>query len=342
MLTYLFEDIGSESLYEYLYRCIKADILNKKLEAGEKLPSKRSLAKNLNISVITVENAYAQLMVEGYIHSVEKRGYFVADIEEVGAPDVPLTPGGAEETKPEYFADFVANSTDHKNFPFSVWTRLMKEVTSSQDNSNLLNSAPTGGVYELRQAIARHLYDFRGMDVKPEQIIIGAGTEYLYGLIIQLLGRGSVFAVEDPGYTKIASVYEANGVNYAHIAMDECGVTPAALDASGAAILHISPSHHYPTGIVMPISRRYELLGWAAKADGRYIIEDDYDCEFRLYGKPVPTLMSVDALEKVIYINTFSKSLAPSFRISYMVLPRPLTALFYEMLGFLRLHRLKF
>lgn len=334
MLTYSFADSGSESLYEHLYNCIKEDVLKGILAAGERLPSKRSFAKHLNISVITVENAYAQLVAEGYIYSVPKKGYFVADLsvtpkkaffQEKSIPEEPV-----RET---YFADFFSNHTRAENFPFSVWAKLMREVLT-EGNESLLLPPPSGGLMVLRRAIARHLHAFRGIRVEPEQIIIGAGTEYLYELLIQLLGRDKVLGLENPGYKKIGKIYESNDVNCCYIDLDEAGMDIRQLETTNVDIIHLSPSHHYPTGIVTPISRRYELLGWALKKEGRYIIEDDYDCEFRLQGKPIPALQSIDVSEKVIYMNTFTKSLASTIRISYMVLPRHLLHRFYEKLGF--------
>lgn len=336
MLTYPMEEAKSESMYEYLYRKIKQDILEHTLKPGEKLPSKRNFAKNLKVSVITIENAYAQLLVEGYIYSIEKKGYFVADIQEqvIPAKKTVTKPKLKKEKEKPLFADFTSNRISRDQFPFSIWTKLQREVISSISSEHMLTVPPVGGVWELRSAIADHLYQFRGMSVEPDQIIIGAGTEYLYHLLIQLLGREPIYAVEDPGYTKITKVYESNGVTCAHIPVEQVGVKLHELETSGADILHISPSHHFPTGIVMPISRRYELLSWASKKESRYIIEDEYDCEFRLNTKPIPTLQSIDVMEKVIYMNTFSKSLAPSFRISYMVLPKHLMEKYETELGF--------
>lgn len=345
MLTYSFADLGSDSLYEHLYKCIKNDILNGVLAIGEKLPSKRNFAKNLNISTITVENAYAQLMAEGYIYSLPKKGYFVADIstsllENTSTRTNISFPKPAANTLTElpanrepYFADFVSNSISADNFPFSIWAKIIREVISEESQA-LMTNPPSGGIPELRSAIAQYLFQFRGMKVDPAQIIIGAGTEYLYGLLIQLLGNDNIFAVEDPGYRKIAQIYNSHQAQCRHIPLDNYGLELSALEESDADIIHISPSHHYPTGIVTPISRRYELLGWASKSPSRYIIEDDYDCEFRLQGKPIPSLQSIDVMEKVIYINTFSKSLASTIRISYMVLPYHLLERFYRQLGF--------
>ena len=342
MLTYSFENIGSDSLYEYLYKCIRDDIVMGNLLAGTKLPSKRTFAKNLGISVITVEGAYEQLRAEGYIYSVAKKGFYVSDLKyalsglEVSGERKKTKPVKTKRTEgmtQGYLADFSSNQTDSDIFPFTIWTKTIREVLSDS-RIELMTNSPCGGIRELRDAIAVYLKDFRGMDVKPEQIIVGAGTEYLYGLLIQLLGNRRVYAVENPGYLKIAKVYESMKVACRYIDMDTEGISVEKLEQEGADIVHISPSHHFPTGIVMPISRRYELLGWAAKKQERYIIEDDYDSEFRLTGKPIPTLQSIDVAGKVIYMNTFSKTLASTVRISYMVLPQSLTREFYERLSF--------
>lgn len=334
MLTYSFENKGSDSLYEYLYKQIKADIVSGTLAPDEKLPSKRALAKHLSVSTITVENAYNQLTAEGYLYAVAKSGFYVSDIASYKpvSSDRPQRSTPSPDLQTDYFADFVNNSTSTDTFPFATWTRLLRE-TMSEHADKLMERSPSAGIMELRSAIADYLYQFRGMNVEPEQIIVGAGTEYLYGLLIQLLGREKRYAVEDPGYQKITKIYRANEVNCVPIALDSQGIKPDALTASGADILHISPAHHFPTGIVTPISRRYELLSWA-DYDGRYIIEDDYDSEFRLQGKPIPPLYSIDTLGKVIYINTFSKSLTSTIRISYMILPKPLLARYNEELSF--------
>lgn len=336
MLTYSFEQKGKESLYEYLYKQIKKDILNYTLSPDEKLPSKRALAKHLNISTITVETAYQQLMAEGYIYSKAKSGYYVSHLSSTRLQNDSPAPHHHREKEadsPSYLADFVSNSTAAHNFPFLSWTKLMRE-TMSDEAQKLMVRSPSTGVWELRTAIANYLYQFRGMAVEPEQIIVGAGTEYLYSLIIQLLGRNKTYAVEDPGYQKIAKIYAANDVRCVPVPLDENGVDVTALEETEAKVLHISPSHHFPTGIVTPISRRYELLSWASKSSDRFIIEDDYDSEFRLFGKPIPPLQSIDVLDKVIYMNTFSKSLTSTIRISYMVLPKGLMNRYKKELSF--------
>ena len=182
--------------------------------------------------------------------------------------------------------------------------------------------------------MAAHLRQFRGMDVTPEQIVIGAGTEVLYSLLVQLLGQDRRYAVEDPGYGKIARIYRSNRAAVSFVPLDESGLSVSALRDSRADVVHISPSHHYPTGLVMPIARRQQLLSWAREAPGRCILEDDYDSEFRFVGRPIPTLFSIDGGRHVIYLNTFSKTIAPSIRISFMVLPPSLLADFREKLGF--------
>lgn len=338
MLTYDFTDMGADTLYEYLYKCIKKDILEGKLAAGERLPSKRPFAKNLGISVITIENAYAQLMAEGYITSIPKKGFYVSnlDFELLDHEELAVDKENEEEKgnkKVQWFADFASNQTEPERFPFSIWTRLIRELIS-EDKDRLMKNSPPGGILALREAIAGHLLSFRGMHVEPEQIIVGAGTEYLYGLLVQLLGYDKIYGVEDPGYKKIHKVYQSNHVTCELISLDEDGICPATLEKKGVDVVHISPSHHYPTGMVTPVSRRYEILGWANKKEGRYIIEDDYDSEFRLLGKPMPSLQSIDVIDKVIYMNTFTKSLASTIRISYMVLPKSLMQQFKDQLSF--------
>ena len=326
MLTYELKKAPGVPLYEALYRCIREDILNGTLSAGYKLPSKRALAQNLEISKITVETAYNQLLSEGYIRSQEKVGYFVEEVERhtVIAPQsvsIEETPTGAP------LLDLSRNGTEQ--FPFSVWTKLQREVMLDY-RERLLAPLPNRGIPELRRAIADHLADFRGMHVDPDNILIGAGTDFLYNLLIQLLGREKVYAVEEPGYGKIRKIYAAAGVSTVSAPMDLQGVLPEGLTA--ADVLHFSPSHHFPSGLVTPVSRRMELLNWANQ--GNWIIEDDYDSEFRFDAHPKPAMMSLDASGRVIYMNTFSKSLAPSIRISYMVLPPALMTQFQQNLGF--------
>ncbi len=335
MLTYNFEQVEGP-LYEYIYKCMKNDIVSGRLKPGEKLPSKRSFAQNHGISTITIQNAYDQLISEGYIFTLPKKGYYVADV-----PAATKTPKATSITldiklppkRPEYHTDLSGNRTNPDNFPFSVWARMMRD-TISKRSTELMTPSPAGGIEELRTAIAEHLKSFRGMLVDPNQIVIGAGTEYLYGLLIQLLGNDKIYCIENPGYKKLVQIYAQHKITCRFAGMDEGGIKITELEQTGAQIAHISPTHHFPTGITMPITRRYEVLAWANEKEGRYIIEDDYDSEFRQNGKPIPPLLSIDACEKVIYMNTFSKSLTPTIRISYMVLPVHLVNRFYEELSF--------
>ena len=323
MLTYELKKAPGVPLYEALYRSIRADILEGRLLPGQKLPSKRALAQNLEVSKITVEAAYNQLLAEGYITAKEKVGYFVEEVE--GRRLAPPA-AAAYVTAPE--PETAGSGTE--KFPFSVWTKLQREVMLDY-GEKLLLPLPNRGVAELRQAIARHLAAFRGMVVDPENILIGAGTDFLYNLLIQLLGRDLLYAVEEPGYDKIRKIYAAGGVRVVGAAMDDRGVMPNRL--GDAQVLHISPSHHFPSGLVTPVSRRTELLEWAAGRDG-WIIEDDYDSEFRFDAHPMPAMQALEGGDRVIYMNTFSKTLAPSIRISYMVLPPALMARFQRELGF--------
>lgn len=334
MLTYDLTLRGNLARYDYLYRCIKEDILSGRVAAGERLPSKRALARNLEVGVVTVENAYAQLVAEGYLRPEEKRGYFVNPIEILRPlPSQRELSPDDQAGAPPWLLDLTSAGSGTEGFPFSVWARLMRRVLTEQ-GEKLLRAMPPNGVPELRKAISRHIYQFRGISASPEQIVVGAGTEYLYNLIVQLLGREQVYGVEDPGYSKAAKVYALNGARQVSIPVDPQGVLPQALEESGAQVLHISPNHQFPTGAVTPIARRQSLLRWAAQVQGRYMIEDDYDSEFRFTGRPIPTLYSIDRSDRVIYMNTFSRSLAPSLRISYMVLPLPLLEAYRSRLGF--------
>ena len=325
MLTYELKKTPGVPLYEALYRCIRSDILSHQLQPGDKLPSKRALAENLEVSKITVEAAYNQLLAEGYIRSQEKIGYFVENVERL---TVKPTAPALSQPEPVYALDLTGGGT--VRFPFSVWSKLQREVMLDY-GEKLLLPMPNQGIRELRQAIADHLSGFRGLQADPKNILVGAGTDFLYNLLIQLLGRDIAYAVEEPGYGKIRKIYAAGGVRCVSAALDDKGVNPGSLQ--DARVLHISPSHHFPTGLVTPVSRRKELLSWAERVNG-YIIEDDYDSEFRFDAHPMPAMQSLDGSGRVIYMNSFSKSLAPSIRISYMVLPEELMVEFQRKLGF--------
>ena len=325
MLTYELKKAPGMPLYEALYRCIREDILTGALPAGTKLPSKRALAANLEVSKITVEGAYNQLLSEGYIQSREKVGYFVEAFESISQPAPGCAPPAENKSA---LLDLSVGGL--ARFPFSVWSKLQREVMLDL-GQQLLLPLPNQGLWELRVAIAEHLAQFRGMQVSPGNILIGAGTDFLYNLLIQLLGRNKRYAVEEPGYGKIRKIYAAGGVDCVSAPLDKKGVIPEALN--NAQVLHISPSHHFPTGIITPVDRRQALLQWANEGD-RFIIEDDYDSEFRFNAHPMAAMYSMAPQGRVIYMNTFSRTLAPSIRISYMVLPDKLMAAFQKNLGF--------
>ena len=351
MLTYDFLDRTDETLYEYLYRKIRQDILAGRLQEGERMPSKRSFAENLGISVITVDTAYAQLAAEGYLYAKPRSGFYVERFgqsmlvpEKPAEPEVCADPGEVHDAENSRrlpadntpWIDLSQSGIASAMFPFPVWSRLMREILRTRKD-DLLKRSPGNGVEELRSAIARHLLQFQDLRVSPKQIVVGAGTEYLYSLLIRLLGHDKIYAVETPGYRKTERIYASNAVQVKAIEMDRSGVNIQKLRASGADVIHITPSHQFPTGITMPVSRRGELLSWCSEenhAGRRYIIEDDYDSEFRLAGRPIPSLMSIDRSGSVIYLNTFTNSVSPSIRISYMVLPEELLREYREKLGF--------
>ena len=327
MQTYTLDRSGASPLYEQLYRALKADILSGALSGGSRLPSGRALAEHLGLSRVTVETAYAQLLAEGYLTSRPRAGYFV---EQLTPQELPPRVSEPEAQPPE---PETAQSRSAQLFPFSVWARLMRGVLLDR-RQDLLRPAPDAGLPALRQAVAAELYRQRGVHVSPEQVYIGAGAEYFYNLLIQFFGHGRVYALENPGHRKIARVYQANQVAVRPIGMDADGVIPELLEQSGAEVLHISPSHHYPTGTVTPITRRQALMRWLTAQPGRYLIEDDYDSEFRFSGLPIPTIQSMDRSGRVIYMNTFSRTISPSLRISYMILPRTLLPQWQAAMGF--------
>ena len=283
--------------------------------------------------MITVANAYDLLISEGYVRSEEKRGYFVQDLGSICINGGEPAAFKDELTEHKYLADFRANRMSLHMFPSTVWNRYMREALSLQADS-LLETVPYKGLYKLRLAISEYLLQNRGIQVSPSQIIIGAGTEYLYSRLIQLFGRTCTFASEDPGYKKFEAISRGYGNPWEYIPIDDHGLIIDKLEQSDADVIHVSPSNHFPTGIIMPITRRKALLDWANKVKKRYIIEDDYDSEFRYSGQLILPMYAMDSNNKVIYMNTFSKTLVPSIRISYMVLPPALMERYEETMSF--------
>lgn len=341
MLTYMLDAAADAPLYEQLYRLLRQDIAAGALRGGERLPSKRRLAEHLEVSRVTVETAYSQLLAEGYIVSEPRRGYFVQESlampqRAAGAAEKPAAspseftspaPAEAANARPQYRFDFKTNIVDMDCFPFSTWAKLSRAVLTDYAD-RLLYEPPPQGVPALREAICRYLLDFRGIEVSAAQVVVGAGSEYLLHLLIGLLGCERPYALENPGYRKLYQIFEANGARVNPVELDGQGLRADALGDAGA--VYLTPSHHFPTGIVMPAPRRMQLLQWAAEGPERYLIEDDYDSEFRYASRPIPALKELDRQGRVIYLNTFAKSLAPSLRIGYMVLPEPLMERFRE------------
>ena len=344
MFTCDFSKKGTMTFCDFLIESIKSKIIDGTLSPNEKLPSKRTLSSHLGVSVITVQNAYSELISQGYIFSIEKKGFFVTELpKEIKS----LSSNSYKQnfkkeksikkinskSKEKIFIDLKSNSIGWEKFPFSIWSKIMRKVLNSP-HENLLKSQPLQGTLELREAICKHLKSFKNIEAVPEQIVVGAGTEMLYSFVVYLLGNEKVYAVENPGYKKIAQIFEMNGARTEHIPIDKNGLNIEALKKINASVVHVTPSHHFPTGIVMPVKRRMELLFWAQEKKDRYIIEDDYDSEFRFTGKPILPLLCASKNENVIYINSFSKTLSPSFRISYMVLPKKLSEKFNSKFNF--------
>ena len=311
----------SEPLYMQLYRSIKEDIVSGVLRPGEKLYSKRTLAAEAGVSVITVEHTYSLLADEGYIISKEKSGFYVASDDGV------IPSHGAYNTYANH-----AHDAGRSDFPLSSFKRHMRAIIADYGDE-LLERAPNNGCIELRCAISDYLGRFRGISVPPDRIVIGSGSEYLYSLLIQLFGKGATFAVEDPCYRKIEQVYTANGVRFVRLPLGGDGIQSSALLSCRADVLHITPYHSFPSGVTASPAKRASYVRWAS-SNGSFIIEDDYESEFSTLSKPVDTILSLDTEGRVIYINTFSKTLAPSIRVGYMVIPPSLMSEYESRLGF--------
>lgn len=323
-------------LYEQIYEYIKEEIKAGNIKAMTRLPSTRVLAENLKVSRSTTQMAYEQLLSEGYIEAVPCKGYFVSKIEElveVGAGAAEGFIPAAEQKKQDYLVDFSPRGIDLDSFPFNTWRKITKN-TLVDDNKAMFAAGDPQGEPAFREAIKGYLHAARGVKCHADQIIVGAGSEYLLMLLHQILGPQHVIAMENPTYKQAYRVFHSLGLKVCPVNMDKYGMNVELLTQSGADLAYIMPSHQYPTGIVMPIKRRQELLTWARAEEGRYLIEDDYDSEFRYKGKPIPALQGLDASEKVIYLGTFSKSIAPAIRVSYMVLPRPLLKEYRRKAGF--------
>ena len=328
-------------LYEKIYEYIKRDVIEGKIPVGEKLPSTRLLAKHLAVSRSTVEMAYEQLLAEGYIKAEPCRGFFVCDITELyelgNIEDirhiVSFVKKEQEETARRHIIDFSPYAIDTEHFPYNVWRKLNKNVLLD-DREELLLSGDGQGDYGLRKAIAAYLHQARGVNCQPDQLIIGAGNEYLEILLTQILGRNKQVLMENPTYLQAYHTFLNMGYQMSFVSVEEEGIDPQKVRKYDPDVVYIMPSHQFPLGTVMPLKQRLELLKWASEKEERYLIEDDHDSEYRYRGKPIPSLQSIDHFDKVIYIGTFSKSIAPSLRISYMVLPPELLKRYHKNCGF--------
>jgi GntR family transcriptional regulator / MocR family aminotransferase len=321
MLLIKLEKSIDTPLYEQIYDQIRRDITDGKLPVGMKLPSKRKLGDFLNVSQTTIELAYAQLAAEGFISSKPRKGFYVQAIEELAyVQPLQLLKKVLPENSEDITLDFSPGKIDTESFPFTQWRKYAKDVIDEPSRDLLLLGHPHGDL-ELRQEIARYLYHSRGVDCTPEQVIVGSGTEQLMPLVIRILGTEATYAIEDPGYPLTHHVFFHNNREAIPIAVDEEGMDVSSLQHSGATVAYVTPSHQFPTGIVLSAARRTALLNWASSDNEHFIIEDDYDSEFRYTGRPIPSLQGMDKGGNVIYLSTFSKSLMPSLRIAYMVLP---------------------
>lgn len=313
-------------LYEQLYDGIKNAIIKQQLVEGTKLPSKRQLATFFEISQTTVEQAYAQLLAEGYILSKPRVGYFVETVDELPFANQ-VKPSIIEPAKKIPFViDFSLSKIDEESFPFDIWRKYARDLFDIPSR-HLLQTGERQGEFSLRTEIAHYLLQSRGIECSPEQIVIGSGTEQLLPMILQLFHHETKLALENPGYSPIAR----NQLKLAApVAVDKDGLVIESLEQSGANLVYVTPSHQFPTGAVLSATRRTQLLKWATQKQFRYIIEDDYDSEFRYIGKPIPALLGLDQNNKVIYLSTFTKSLMPSLRVAYFVLPPELLAIYQQ------------
>ena len=329
-MKYKIDKTEHSPAYLQLYRQIRDDITRQIFRFGDKMPSKRMIAEDTGVSVITAEHAYELLLDEGYLESRERSGYYVVYRE---ADVFPVADENRRERrKPGNSDRRWMNTEEREDFPFPGYARIMRRVITEYGERIMVKS-PNQGLPELRRAIADYLARSRGILVGPEQIVIGSGAEYLYSLIVQILGRNVVYGLESPSYAKIAKVYQANGATCEFLPLGEEGILSEALSRTSASVLHVTPFNSYPTGITASASKRHEYVHWA-ETRNTVIVEDDFDSEFSGLTKAEDTLFSLEPEKTVIYMNTFSKSIAPSIRAGYMVLPEKRVSEFLEKISF--------
>ena len=310
--------------YLKLYEALRQEITDGVWPYGARLPSRRQTARDRGVSVITVEHSYELLCQEGYAEARPRSGFFVVFRPLEGFSPAPAAP--APPLPPRF------SSQPENAFPFAALSRTMRRVLTEYGDAILVKS-PNAGCGELRGALSRYLARNRGIRVDPDQIVIGSGAEYLYGLVVEMLGSSRVFAIESPSYEKIEQVYRARGVQCDLLPLDRDGIRSKALKETRAQVLHITPFRSFPSGVTASASKRREYLQWAAGGD-RYIVEDDFESEFSLLRKPEETVFARAGNQNVIYLNTFSRTVSPSIRVGYMVLPPRLLQLFREKAGF--------
>jgi GntR family transcriptional regulator/MocR family aminotransferase len=373
-MTITLQTDSATCLYEQIYNHIKTEIKEGKLLAGERLPSTRSLAEYLQVARTTVDAAYGQLVDEGYLESRPYKGYFVCAMEELPDPvEQPAAPAASAGAHPglvpasaqpasvqsasvqpalaqpadtaAYRYDFSPYDIDMTPFPFSVWKKITKSILNDA-NSELFARGEAQGDIELRETISRYLRSSRGVKCSPDQIVVGAGNDYLLLLLEKILGPNVRVLMEDPTYKRSYQLFKSFGYEISTVEMDENGMrienkisgetqtAAAEADVPQTTVAYVMPSHQFPVGTVMPITRRMELLNWASKRPNRYLIEDDYDSEFRFRGKPIPALQASDDRGKVIYLGSFSKAIAPAIRVSFLVLPEELLIRYKKECGF--------
>ena len=321
-MKYTVADTGRPG-YLQLYEQLRGDIAEGVYPFGSRLPSKRLLSEELGISVVTAEHALSLLCEEGYAESRERKGYFVIFREN----EVFSAPSSVREPIPH-----MPKQKGEFEFPFSVFSRTVRKVLMDF-GEELFEKSPNQGCLSLRCELSRYLARSRGIKASPEQIIIGSGSEYLYGFIVQMLGREKTYAIEKPSYEKIRSVYVAGGVQVLDLPLAKDGIESRALWEGKADVLHITPYRSFPSGVTATLSKKREYLRWAEEGS-RILVEDDFESEFTLSRKPEDTLFSMNGGQNVIYVNTFSRSIAPSIRAGYMVLPESLLPLYEKNLGF--------
>lgn len=338
-MTFQLHPEGSGCLYEQIYEHIRKEIKEGKLLAGERLPSTRALAEYLQVARSTVDYAYGQLLSEGYIESRPCKGYYACALEEMPWTEEPgeetgaQTQSGVVPLSGEGVIDFSPYDIDMTGFPFSVWKKITKHILTCA-NSDLFARGEAQGDYGLRLTISRYLHSSLGVNCRPEQVIVGAGNDYLLLLLEKILGRHVRIAMENPTYKRSYRIFQSFSYPISTVDMDEWGMRADRLERENVSAVYVMPSHQFPTGTVMPIGRRMELLRWAAREPERYLIEDDYDSEFRFRGKPIPALQASDRHGRVIYLGTFSKAIAPAIRVSFLVLPESLLEKYLRECGF--------